>query len=73
MRFLGIILIIAGAFALAYQGIPYKKREKLLDLGPIHATAEREETIPLPPWVGGGALAVGVLMVVLGGGGRRRR
>lgn len=74
MRMLGIVLIVAGALALAYQsqGITYKKREKVIDIGPIQATAEKEETIPLPPWLGGGALAVGVLMVVLGGGGRKR-
>ena len=72
MRVLGIILIIAGALALAYQGITYKKQEKLIDLVPITVDAQKEETIPLPPWVGGGALGLGVVLVLVGGGGRRR-
>jgi hypothetical protein len=71
MRVLGIILIVAGALALAYQGITFSKREKVLDLGPFQATAEKKETIPIPPWVGGGALAAGVLLVFVGGSRRR--
>jgi hypothetical protein len=73
MRMLGIVLIIAGALALYFQEIPYKRREKVLDLGPLQATATKEESIPLPPWVGGGAIAVGVLMLAFGGSGGRRR
>ncbi len=49
---IGIILIVIGILALVYGGITYTKREKVLDLGPIQATAEKQKTIPLPPcWV----------------------
>jgi len=57
--------------ALAYGGISYTRKEKVLDIGPIEATATRHETIPLPPIVGGLALAGGVAMLVMGG--RQRR
>jgi uncharacterized membrane protein len=66
----GILLILLGAVALMYQGITYTKREKLLDLGPIHATTETQKTIPLPPVVGGLALVGGIVVLVLGA--RRR-
>jgi hypothetical protein len=36
---IGIILIVIGILALVYGGITYTKREKVLDLGPIQATA----------------------------------
>ena len=72
MRILGILLIVAGSFALAYGGIKYKKHEKIVDLGPIQATAEREQTIPLPPWVGGVGIGGGALLVLLGGNSRKR-
>jgi uncharacterized membrane protein len=62
----GILLILLGAVALMYQGITYTKREKLLDLGPIHATTETQKTIPLPPVVGGLALVGGIVILVLG-------
>jgi hypothetical protein len=62
----GSLLILLGAAALMYQGITYTTREKLLDLGPIHATTETQKTIPLPPVVGGLALVGGIVILVLG-------
>jgi uncharacterized membrane protein len=63
---LGIILIVLGIFALAYQGISYTKREKVVDLGPIHATKDTTKTIPLPPVLGGLALVGGIVLVAMG-------
>ncbi len=64
MKLAGIILIVLGALALAYQGIRYTTREKVVDLGPIEVTAEDRKTIPLPPVVGGVALAAGIALVL---------
>ena len=61
-----IILIAIGVVSLAYQGITYTTREKLLEVGPIKATAEKEKTIPLPSILGGLALAGGVVLLVVG-------
>jgi hypothetical protein len=63
---IGVILIIIGVIALAYQGITYTTREKIIDVGPLEATAERQKTIPLPPLVGGAAVAGGLLLVFAG-------
>ncbi|HYK40214.1 MAG TPA: hypothetical protein VEU98_09305 [Candidatus Eremiobacteraceae bacterium] len=63
---LGVVLITLGVLALAYQGITYTKREKILDIGPLQATAEREKTILLPPLVGGLSLAGGIALVIIG-------
>jgi len=59
-------LIIFGALALAYGGIQYTHQEKVLDIGPIHATREEHEQIPLPPLLGGMALVGGVALLVIG-------
>ena len=67
MKIVGIILIVVGAIALAYGGITYTSREKVLDIGPIEATAERERTIPLPPVLGAVAVAGGIVLLVVGG------
>ncbi len=63
----GIVLIIVGIVALAYGGFSYTKREKVLDIGPIQATAETKETIPFPPILGGLCLVGGIILVVAGG------
>ncbi len=62
----GVILIILGVVALAYQGITYTTREKILQVGPIEATKKTEKTIPLPPILGGAALGVGIVLIVIG-------
>jgi hypothetical protein len=62
----GVLLIVFGLFALAYQGITYKKRETILDIGPVHATTERQKTIPLSPVVGIVSVAAGVALLVAG-------
>jgi len=69
---IGIALIILGIVALAYQGITYTTREKIVDIGPLQATAEKEKTVPLPPLLGGLALAGGVVLVVVGSKNPRR-
>jgi hypothetical protein len=63
---IGVLLIVFGLAALAYQGITYTRRETVLDIGPVRATADREKTIPLPPVVGGAAVAGGVVLLVAG-------
>lgn len=63
---IAVILIAVGVVSLAYQGITYTTREKVLEVGPIKATAEKEKTIPLPPILGGLALAGGVVLLVVG-------
>lgn len=62
----GIILIVIGIIAFAYGGITYTKREKVLDLGPIQATAEKEHTIPFSPALGGICLVGGIILVIVG-------
>jgi uncharacterized membrane protein len=62
----GIILIIIGVLALVYGGFTYTKREKVLDIGPIQATAEKQKTIPFPPVLGGICLVGGIVLVVVG-------
>jgi len=62
----GIVLIVLAVIAFSYQGITYTKREKVLDIGPIEATAEKKETIPLPPILGAAALIGGVALIFVG-------
>lgn len=65
ISWVGIVLIVLGALALAYQGINYTREKKVLDVGPAHITTETHERIPLPPIVGGLALAGGVVLLVV--------
>jgi len=66
VKLIGILLIVFGVIALAAGGISYTKREKVVDLGPIQATTEKQKTLPLSPIVGIAALAGGIVLVVTG-------
>jgi hypothetical protein len=66
ITWVGILLIVLGALALAYQGINYTRQKKVLDVGSVHLTTETHERIPLPPILGGLALVGGVVLVVMG-------
>ena len=61
---IGVILLALGIISFAYQGITYTSREKVIDLGPIQATADTTKTIPLPPIIGAIALAAGLGLIL---------
>ena len=52
MTTIAVVLIVLGAVALVYQGVTYTSRETVVDIGPVHATADRQKTLPLPPALG---------------------
>jgi uncharacterized membrane protein YidH (DUF202 family) len=66
VRLIGILLIVFGIVALAVGGFTYTKREKVLEIGPLQATTEKRETVPLSPIVGIAAVAGGIVLVVAG-------
>lgn len=63
---IGIFLIGLGLFGLAWGGFTYTTREKVVDIGPIHATREQSHNVPLPPIAGALALAGGIVLLVAG-------
>ena len=64
MKPLGILLIVLGALSFVYGGISYTRREKVVDLGPIEASVDKKERLPLPPIIGGIALVAGAFVLM---------
>jgi uncharacterized membrane protein len=65
----GIILIVLGVAAFAYQGFTYTKRENIAQIGNLKITADTQKTVYLPPVLGGVSILAGVVLVIIG---RRR-
>jgi uncharacterized membrane protein HdeD (DUF308 family) len=66
LALVGVLLIVAGLVALVYQSVSYTSRETVVDIGPLHATADRQKTLPLPPILGIVAVSGGVVLLVAG-------
>jgi hypothetical protein len=66
MTIVGGLLLVLGLIALVCQGITYTSRDTVLDIGPLHATAERQKTFPLSPVLGLAAVGAGVALLVAG-------
>src|SRR6185295_12816515 len=62
-KVLGLILIASGVFGLAWGGFTYTTREKVIDIGPIHATRDETHNVLLPPIAGAAALICGILLL----------
>ena len=68
MKVIGIILIVLGVIGLAYGGLTFSRKEKVVDLGPVEVTRTERERIPLPPIAGGICLVAGLALVLAGRG-----
>ena len=65
-KILGIVLIVIGIIGLAWGGFSFTTREKVVDLGPIHATRDKSHSVPLPPIAGALSLVGGVALLEAG-------
>ncbi|HXJ06753.1 MAG TPA: hypothetical protein VNH65_16745 [Candidatus Acidoferrum sp.] len=66
ITWIGILLVVLGSLALAYHGFNYTHREHVMDVGPMHVTTETQDTLPIPPILGGLALVGGIALLVVG-------
>jgi hypothetical protein len=70
MNIIGIVLIALGVVGLIYGGITYTSSKDVVDLGAVKLQVDQKKEIPLSPFFGAGAVAVGVILMLVG---RRRR
>ena len=63
---LAVVLIVVGIIAIVYQGVTYTTKENVVDIGPLKVTADKTQTIPIPPIVGAVALVGGIVLVAVG-------
>ena len=62
----GLLLVVLGGLALAYQGFNYTHRENVMDVGPMHVSREDHDRVSIPPILGGLTLAGGIVLLVVG-------
>lgn len=65
-KIIGVLLIVAGTLGLIYGGFSYTKEKHDVKLGPLQFSLAEKETVNVPVWAGGGAIAVGVILILIG-------
>jgi drug/metabolite transporter (DMT)-like permease len=65
-KIIGVLLLVAGLAMLIWTGFSYTQREKVLDAGPVHLSADKQKTVSWPPYAGGVLIVGGVLVLVMG-------
>lgn len=63
-RTLGSIIILLGLIMLGYSGFTYFTKEKVVDLGAIQITKEKEHQVKWSPIVGGILVIGGIALAV---------
>ena len=66
-KIIAIVLIVAGALGLTYGSFSFTKETHQAKIGPIELSVKEKETVNVPVWLGGGAVALGVVLLVVGG------
>jgi drug/metabolite transporter (DMT)-like permease len=61
---LGVILVLVGLVIIVWGAYGFTTRDKVVDIGPIHATKETKHNIPYAPIVGALVLIGGAVMLV---------
>lgn len=64
MKAMGALLLVLGVVALVYGGLSWTRKDTVIDAGPVEVTADKRESLAVPPLVGL-ALVVGGLVLVM--------
>ena len=64
LAWVGVLLVVIGIGVLAVRSFSYTTTEKVVDIGPIHATKDTTHSVPIPPILSGLALIGGVVCLV---------
>ena len=65
-KIVGILLLVIGAASLAMGSFSYTTDKTVLKVGSLEVSAQQEEQVNLPVWLGAGAIAIGGLLLVFG-------
>jgi uncharacterized membrane protein len=64
-----VLLIVAGALGLVYRQVSYTTKTHEANVAGIELSMKERETVAIPLWASGGAVAAGTLLLLFG---RRR-
>lgn len=63
---IGIAIVIIGLIMTLYTGFTYVTREKIIDIGSVEITADKNNTASWSPFIGIGIMVIGGVVFFVG-------
>jgi hypothetical protein len=63
---IGLVIVVRGLIMTLYTGFTYVTREKIVDIGNVEITADKDNTASWSPFIGIGIMVIGGVVFVLG-------
>jgi hypothetical protein len=66
MKTAGVIILIVGLLMTVYTGFTYVTKEKVVELGELQITKDKEHAVNWQPYVGVGTMVIGAGLIIFG-------
>lgn len=66
MKRAGLIILVIGILITAYTGFNFVTKEKVVDIGPIEITKEKEHEVTWPSYLGIAVIVLGAGLLIFG-------
>lgn len=66
VKIVGIVVVIIGLLMTLYTGFNYVTREKVVDIGNIEISADKERSVGWSPFIGIGIIVIGGVVFFAG-------
>jgi len=63
---IGLIILVIGLLMTLYTGFNYVTKEKVVDIGSVEITADKEHTASWSPFIGIGVMVIGGVVFLYG-------
>lgn len=67
LRIIAIVLVLAGGAGLLLGSVTWTEEKTAFKAGPLELKVQDEQSVAIPPWASGGAIALGVILLLVGG------
>ena len=66
IKTIGLIIIVIGLIMTLYTGFNYVTKEKIVDIGGVELTADKDHTASWSPFIGIGIMVIGGVVFLYG-------
>jgi hypothetical protein len=65
-KIIGLVIVVIGLLMTLYTGFTYVTREKIVDIGSVEISADKDHTANWSPFIGVGIMLIGGVVFLYG-------